>query len=184
MIESIDTLKNILEKEFRLYFQNRKSYIRGKLLRERNCTLWKYQRAIRYLEYYASHSGWSKKWYYAYYSRKVNRLGFKLGIEMWHSCFAPGLRIYHSEGIVVNSHARIGMICKLHGCNCIGNKGEESGAPVIGDNCNIGFGASIIGPIRIGNNVTIAAGAVVCNSFAENNVILAGVPARIVKKYE
>ena len=31
----------------------------------------------------------------------------------------------------------------------------------VGDNCYVGPGATILGPIKIGNNVTIAAGAVV-----------------------
>ena len=45
----------------------------------------------------------------------------------------------------------------------------------------IGAGASVIGDIRIADNVTIGAGAVVNKSCLESNVVLAGVPAKIVK---
>ena len=50
----------------------------------------------------------------------------------------------------------------------------------VGDNCYVGTGATILGPIRIGNNVTIAAGAVVTKDVPDN-VVVAGVPAKIVK---
>lgn len=120
---------------------------------------------------------------YAYYSWRVNRLCQRLGIDMWHSCFDKGLLIYHSYGVVVNSLARIGRNCHLHGNNCIGNDGIHDGCPVIGDNCELGNGAIVIGNIRLGNNVRIAANAVVNKSFSEDNILLAGVPAKIVKRY-
>lgn len=55
------------------------------------------------------------------------------------------------------------------------------GVPVIGDNCYIGPGAKLFGDIRIGNNVAIGANSVVNKSF-EDNVTIAGVPAKIVNK--
>lgn len=45
---------------------------------------------------------------------------------------------------------------------------------------DIGSGANIIGPIRIGNNVTIGAAAVVITDIPENAVAV-GVPAKVVK---
>ena len=50
----------------------------------------------------------------------------------------------------------------------------------IGDNCYIGTGATILGPIHIGDNVTIAAGAVVTHDVPDNCTV-AGVPAKIIK---
>lgn len=50
----------------------------------------------------------------------------------------------------------------------------------IGDNCYISTGVIILAPIDIGNNVTIAAGAVVTKDMPDNAVV-AGVPAKIVK---
>lgn len=50
----------------------------------------------------------------------------------------------------------------------------------IGDNCYIGVGVSVLGPVTIGNNVTIAAGAVVIKDVPDNAVV-AGVPAKVVK---
>ena len=49
----------------------------------------------------------------------------------------------------------------------------------IGDNCLVNTGATIIGPVVIGNNVTIGAGAVVTKDVP-NNAVVAGVPAKVI----
>ena len=119
---------------------------------------------------------------YPYWRKKHNALGVKLGISIPINTFGCGLKIYHSQGIIVHKDARIGRDCSLHGMNCIGNNGKETGkinnTPIIGDFCDIGIGASVIGNIKLGDNIRIAAGAVVCNSFEKNNIILKGIPAR------
>lgn len=50
----------------------------------------------------------------------------------------------------------------------------------IGDNVWIGDKATILGGVTIGNNVIIAANAVVTKDF-ENNCVIAGVPAEVIK---
>jgi len=50
----------------------------------------------------------------------------------------------------------------------------------IGSGCFIGSGVTIVGPITIGNNVVIAAGAVVTKSLPDG-CFAAGVPARVIK---
>ncbi len=60
--------------------------------------------------------------------------------------------------------------------------GVELGLPVtIGDNCWIGGGAIINPGVTLGNNVVVASGAVVTKSFGDN-VLIGGVPARIIKE--
>lgn len=174
-------LHELLQYEYNLYFSSRLDYIRSFLLLEKRWYIWQLLKTLRKLEYLNKSS--NKGFKYAFYSRKVNKLSYKLGIDIWHSCFDKGLLIYHSHGIVVNSLAKIGKNCHLHGNNCIGNDGIHDGCPIIGDNCDIGVGAIIIGNVRLGNNVRIAANAVVNKSFQEDNVLLAGIPAKIVKHY-
>ena len=53
-------------------------------------------------------------------------------------------------------------------------------AAIIGDNVFIGSGAKIIGEVTIANNIAIGAGAVVTKSFSEDNITIAGVPAKII----
>ncbi|PSU68069.1 lipopolysaccharide biosynthesis protein [Photobacterium phosphoreum] len=52
---------------------------------------------------------------------------------------------------------------------------------IISDNCFIGYGAVILPGTKIGNNCVIGANAVVKGTFPDNSVI-AGVPAKVIKK--
>ncbi|HAJ69750.1 MAG: sugar O-acetyltransferase [Alkalibacterium sp.] len=64
------------------------------------------------------------------------------------------------------------------------NSGYEFGRPItIGDNCWIGAQATIVGGVTLGDNVVVAAGAVVKSSFPDN-VVVGGVPAKIIKTIE
>ncbi len=61
--------------------------------------------------------------------------------------------------------------------------GGGKNAPQLGDNVYIGPGAILFGDINIANNVTIGANATVNKSFEQENVVLAGTPAKVVKEY-
>jgi serine O-acetyltransferase len=51
---------------------------------------------------------------------------------------------------------------------------------VIGDNCYVSTGVTILGPVRIGNNVIIAAHSVVTKDVPDN-CLVAGIPAKFIK---
>lgn len=55
---------------------------------------------------------------------------------------------------------------------------------VIGEKCWIGMNSVILPGINLGGNTIVAAGAVVTKSFPQGNVVLAGVPAKIIKELE
>lgn len=160
------------------YFPNSKEYLIAFLLRQNRYFIWKYQKLTRKIEAISR----SNVILYSFYNFRKNILGYRLGIELPNGVFDEGLVIHHSYGIVVNKDAKVGRNCHLHGGNCIGNDGFKQGAPKIGDNCNIGIGAKVIGNVTLGNDIVIAAGAVVVKSCYEDGVTLAGVPAKIVRK--
>jgi acetyltransferase-like isoleucine patch superfamily enzyme len=56
----------------------------------------------------------------------------------------------------------------------------KSDPVIIGNNCWIGANAVILPGVVLGDNVVVAAGSVVTKSF-ESNVIVAGVPAKVIK---
>jgi len=85
--------------------------------------------------------------------------------------------IDHFGGIVVSGYARFGAHCRIRNGVVVGLKNvEEPIAPVFGNNVDIGAGAKILGPIRIGNNVRIGANAVVLCDVPDDHVAV-GVPA-------
>lgn len=145
----------------------------------------KFMRVLRKDELYTNQSKKSlfNKLLSKYYRRKHNILGLKLGIQIPINTFEKGLLIYHSQNIIVHKDARCGELCKLHGCNCIGNNGKENSGhntPIIGKNVDIGVGAIVIGGICIADNTTIAANAVVCKSITDKGKIAKGMPATVL----
>lgn len=144
---------------------------------------WKYIRLLRYAGYYYERRNHNILYaaLYFFYCRRKNKLGRKLGIEINEKSFQKGLEIYHTYGVVVNGDSRIGENCKLHGNNCIGNNGYTKECPKIGNNVRLGVGAKIIGDVEIADDITVAAGAVVVNSFLEPGITIGGIPAKKIK---
>lgn len=102
------------------------------------------------------------------------------GIELpCEADIGNNLIIDHFGGIVVSGYAKLGDNCRIRNGVVIGLKNvEEIGAPVIGNNVDIGAGAKVLGKITIGNNVLIGANAVVISDVPDNSIAV-GVPAVI-----
>lgn len=90
-----------------------------------------------------------------------------------------GFIIWHPCGIVINPDAKIGNYCQIHQFLSIGN--TPNGTAVIGDNVWIGPHVSIVGPVKIGDNVKIGAGTVVIRDVPKNATSV-GNPNRIINK--
>lgn len=87
--------------------------------------------------------------------------------------------IDHFGGIIVSGYAQFGDNCRVRNGVVVGLKRvDEQCAPIIGNDVDIGAGAKLLGPIRIGNNVLIGANAVVLCDVPDNSVAV-GVPARV-----
>ncbi len=152
------------------------------ILHNESWYIWHYVRHIRYIEYHKDKKGWHKLAFF-YHWYKYKHLGFKLNFTIYPNTIGPGLRIYHTGGFVhVGKNVRIGKNCTMLPGVVFGNKYEEpNDAPIIvGDNCYIGLGAKILGEVKIGNNVTIGANAVVTKDIPDNAVV-GGIPAKIIK---
>lgn len=62
------------------------------------------------------------------------------------------------------------------------NVDYHKGGPIIlGDNVWLGANSMVLPNVKLGNNIVVASGSVVTKSFPENNLVLAGVPAKIIK---
>lgn len=91
--------------------------------------------------------------------------------------------IDHATGVVIGETAIIGDHVILYQGVTLGgvsfNKGKRH--PTIGDHVVIGANASVLGDIRIGNNVRIGAGSVVVKEVPDDCTVV-GVPGKVVKR--
>lgn len=93
-----------------------------------------------------------------------------------------GILVLHpSVGVVISGLSVIGSNITLTGGNVIGARdGCKYGDIQIGNDCNLGANAVILGPIKLGNNINIGASACVLKSFEQDFLTLVGVPAKSI----
>ena len=94
-------------------------------------------------------------------------------------------KIVISHGLKIGNNVSIAWDCEFldddfHQLFWDGKKEKENKIE-IGDHVWIGSGVKILKGVKIGNNNVIAAGTIVTKSFTDQNVLIAGNPARIVK---
>lgn len=175
MIMSKSDYKYYLEADRKALEQ--KNTLRGLLFDD----VWKFQRLLRQLEYMTNCK--KNRFLRKLTASRFRSLSRKLGFTIPINVFGPGLSIAHYGTIVVNGQCKIGKNCRIHVCVSIGSMaGEAYAAPTIGDNCYIGPGAKLFGPIVIGNNTAIGANAVVNKSFTNGNVTIGGIPAQVISE--
>ena len=115
---------------------------------------------------------------------------FFTGVEIHPGAkIGKNLFIDHGMGVVIGETSEIGDNVTIYHAVTLGGSSpsidserqrHEKRHPTIGNDVVIGSGAQIIGPIKIGNNVRIAANAVVVKDVPENATMV-GIPAKAVK---
>ena len=101
----------------------------------------------------------------------------------------PGARIGknffidHGTGVVIGETAEIGDNCVMFHNVTLGGTGKHRGKrhPTIGNNVFIGTGATLLGPIRVGDNAKIGANSFIVMHDVPDNCTVIGTPGRIVK---
>ncbi len=90
-----------------------------------------------------------------------------------------GIILPHPNGVVIHPATQVGPNCTLFQQVTLGVNRGRPGAPVIGGHVDIGPGARIFGPVRIGDHAVIGANAVVLSDVPAGAVAV-GAPARIL----
>lgn len=128
-----------------------------------------------------AHRLYKRRWiFWARFVSHINR--FLTGIEIHPGAIlGEGLFIDHGMGIVIGETTEIGKNVTLYKGVVLGGTGKEKGKrhPTIGDNVVISSNATVLGSIKIGNNVKIGAGSVVLKDVPDNCTVV-GVPGRVV----
>ena len=113
---------------------------------------------------------------------QLNR--FLTGVEIHPAAkIGHGLFIDHGSGVVIGETTEIGDNCTIYQGVTLGGTGKDSGKrhPTLGNNVMVGSGARVLGPFHVGDNVKIAANAVVLEEIPADCTAV-GVPARIVRR--
>ena len=123
---------------------------------------------------------------YQYWYRKTNKsphiinkiiyriIQFLYHVEIpYKVTIGKGLYIGHSYGITINPNVVIGDNCNIHKGVTIGreNRGKRKGTPVLGDCVWIGVNTTIVGGIKIGNDVLIAPNSFVNVDIPDHSVV-------------
>ena len=178
-------------KELHFYLQEdgkRNGFGKGKLhylfclfCRRENALAYHYLKTLRYCEYHHNNNSVLHKLAYFYYKFKRTRLGSKYNIQIPLNKTGYGLRILHLSGgggILLNIN-KIGNYCGFNAGVLLGDNGKDA-VPTLGDYVVFAPGAKAFGKITIGNNVFVAPNAVVTKDVPDN-VVVGGVPAKIIK---
>jgi len=104
--------------------------------------------------------------------------GLELGRDIE---LGPGVHFVHTLGTVVGGTARIGARVRFYGNNTVGTA-RDNGYPVIEEDVQLGCGARVLGPVRIGARSVIGANAVVLTDVPPDSVVV-GVPGHVVNSH-
>ena len=135
------------------------------------------------LAYRVANKLYRSKYYFS--ARCVSQIAKMFtGIEIHPGAtIGHGFFIDHGTGVVIGETTEIGNNCTIYQGVTLGGTGKDLGKrhPTIGDNVLVGAGAKVLGPVNIGSNSKIAAGAVVLRDIPEDSTAV-GIPAKVVRK--
>lgn len=189
MIKNCDDLSTYIGKDKERMFGIGIPTVKDWLLHNEKWYIYHFLRHLRYVEFYMNtrqKGDFLTVIPFLWHWFRYKRLGFKMRYNIAPNTTGPGLMIYHTGDLIwVGGACKIGANCTLRPGVVFGRKCEkqEPDPVVVGDNCEFGVGAKIIGSLTIGNNVSIGANAVVTKNIPDN-VVVAGIPAKIIKHKE
>lgn len=176
LIKDKKDLKEWIEYETRKH--GKRSYLNFLEITEKQVLI-KHIILLRKTEY---HYNKNNKLLYYFYKVRLLRFQNKYSMHIPINTCGKGLKIMHVGPVLINGNARIGKDVSIHINTAIAAKGINDLAPKIDDNCVIGVGSVILGDVYIAKNVAVGANAVVTKSIFEEDIAIAGMPAKKVSE--
>lgn len=172
-INTKEVLKEFLEIERKLY---KRSNTRIPLVcLGESDYLWRHAALLRWSEYYTNTG---RRIRGAICRFLLNRFQCRHHMRVPLNVFDSGLKIMHLGPIQINNKTRGGKNISIHVNAGMLASGLEDDAPVLEDGIVVGVGAMIVGNVHLAKNIAIGTNAVVTRSFDEENICIAGVPAK------
>ncbi|MBQ9658997.1 MAG: serine acetyltransferase [Clostridia bacterium] len=181
MITSKKELRQYLYRDLK-QFNYKKPSLKNYILRNEKWFIYRLKRELRYVEYYKNVKPFGGGILYLYHFLLYKHLCWKTKCIINPNTTGAGLTIWHLGSFTyIRKGSKVGDDFTIVCGTVLGKKTGKSEEHIeIGNNCYCGLNVSIIGNVRIGNNVTIGAHAVVTKNIPDNSVI-GGVPAKIIK---
>ena len=140
----------------------------------------RHQSLLRKSEYYFNTG---KKLLYVITRAKLRVLQNKYCLHIPLNCCGRGLRIMHTGPILMNNRVTVGEDCRFHINTALVAGGTNDDVPTLGNGVVMGIGAVALGGIYIADYIAVGANAVVNKSFTDENITIAGVPAKKVSDH-
>ncbi|MEW6353779.1 MAG: serine O-acetyltransferase [Pseudomonadota bacterium] len=130
-----------------------------------------------------SHRLWNARW--KWLARFISTLARWLtGVEI-HPGARIGRRFFidHGMGVVIGETAEIGDDCTLYHGVTLGGTSWQKGKrhPTLGNDVVIGAGATVLGPITVGDGARVGSNAVVVKDVPPGATVV-GIPGHVVSK--
>jgi serine O-acetyltransferase len=147
-------------------------------------------RLVVLLTYAGLHAIWHHQiahWLHAHGLTRTARIyahlvRFFTGVEI-HPAAEIGRRVFidHAMGTVIGETAEVGDDVHMHHGVTLGGKGDdpEKRHPTVESGVTIGANATLIGPITVGEDATVGAGAVVTRDVPPGETVAGGPPRPI-----
>lgn len=130
---------------------------------------------LRKTEYYTNHRN---KLAAKFYQFRLERFQNKYALHIPLNTCGKGLRIMHVGPVLINGTATVGENCTFHINTALVAGGTNDDAPYLEDGVVLGIGSVVLGKTHTSRNVAIGANAVVNKDVEEEDITVAGVPAR------
>ena len=139
-------------------------------------------KAFRYAQYYSGKKGLLKLFKFFYLLKlKIycNKYDFNVSYK---AQIGKGLFIGHNGPIIINGGAKIGENCNIATGVTIGqeNRGKRKGCPIIGNKVWIGTNSTIVGNIKIGNNVMISPNSFINFDVPDNSIVIGNTSSKVI----
>lgn len=132
-----------------------------------------------------AHTLWKKqnKRVLAQYLQSQVSQTFQIDIHP-NATFGMGIMLDHGTGIVVGETAAVGHNCSILHHVTLGGSGKKGvdRHPRVGNGVLLGAGATVLGPVHIGDGSQVGAGTLVISDLPSHCVAV-GVPARIIGSF-
>lgn len=172
-IQTKADLRRFLDIEMKQYGKKNRIFLP---IRE-NDILARHALFLRKCEY---HHNTSHRIRYIYYLMRLRLVQNKYALHIPLNTCDEGLKLMHVGPVLMNGNAVVGKCCSVHINTGLVAGGLNADAPQLGDGIVLGYGSVVVGNVRIADNVAVGANSVVTKDVLEENIAVAGVPAKKV----